>query len=249
LLKPDYAGDKKMKFKQSIKRILHLGLFKAYIQLHRLLHSLDVLPYSRRFGKERGTPVGRYYVEKFLRENADSISGCCLEFGEDRYKSYFPKITEHKIVDIIERPGVDYVCDIHEPKGMPINYFNAIICTQVFEHLAYPEKAAKSLYELMAPGGILLLTAPFIAPVHYVPTDYRRFTPECLEMIIGESGFIVETASFGGNSLVCTGSLLGMVQEDFTINELEKVDPVYPYNVLIRAKKPISNSSEPHLES
>ncbi len=230
-----------MKLKRILKETIGLILFKIYIQIHRFLHLIKVLPYSRTFGAERGSPVGRYYVEKFLRENADNIAGRCLEFGEDRYKSYFPKITHHEIMDVIERPGVKYICDIHEPKGMPVNYFNAIICTQVFEHLAYPEKAAKSLFDLMAPGGILLLTAPFINPVHYVPTDFRRFTPECLDMIIKEAGFDVEIASFGGNSLVGTGSLLGMVQEDFSKSELEIKDPVYPYNILIKAKKPNVN--------
>jgi SAM-dependent methyltransferase len=227
-----------LKLKQSLKEAARYSLFKLYVNLHRFLHSINVLPYSRNFGLERGSPVGRYYVEKFLRENALSIVGRCLEFGEDRYKSYFPKATEYEVTDVVERPGVKYVCDIHEPKGMPKDHFNAIICTQVFEHLAYPERAAKSLYELMAPGGILLLTAPFINPVHYVPTDFRRFTPECLEMIIKEAGFDVEIVSFGGNSLVGTGSLLGMVQEDFSVAELEKKDPVYPYNILIKARKP-----------
>jgi SAM-dependent methyltransferase len=227
-----------LKLRASVKRIIRYSLFKLYIQIHRFFHVIHVLPYSRNFGLERGSPVGRYYVEKFLRENADSISGRCLEFGDPRYKSYFPKAREYEITDVVKRPGVTYVCDIHDPVGMPKNHFNAVICTQVFEHLAYPEKAAKSLFELMAPGGVLLLTAPFINPVHYVPTDFRRFTPECLDMILREAGFHVEIVSFGGNSLVGTGSLLGMVQEDFSVAELEKKDPIYPYNVLVKARKP-----------
>lgn len=228
-----------MKLISRLKKIVKFGLFKLYVQIHRFFHKINVLPYSRNFGLERGSPVGRYYVEKFLRENAGSIAGRCLEFGEPRYKSYFPKATRYEITDVVPRPGVNYVCDIHEPRGMPKDHFDAIICTQVFEHLAYPEKAARSLYELMAPGGTLLLTAPFINPVHYVPTDFRRFTPECLDMIIRDAGFVVESVGYGGNSLVSTGSLMGMVQEDFTKAELEKKDPVYPYNILIRARKPI----------
>lgn len=227
-----------MKTTTNVKKKVKLGLFKLYVQIHRFFHAINVLPYSRNFGLERGSPVGRYYVEKFLRENAESIAGNCLEFGEPRYKSYFPKAAKYEITDVVSRPGVHYVCDIHEPQGMPKNYFNAVICTQVFEHVAYPEKAARSLFELMAPGGILLLTAPFINPVHYVPTDFRRFTPECLDMIIQDAGFVVEMVGFGGNSLVSTGSLLGMVQEDFSTAELEKKDPVYPYNILVRARKP-----------
>lgn len=227
-----------MKLRQHFKAIIRYALFRFYIQIHRFFHAIHVLPYSRNFGLERGSPVGRYYVEKFLRENADYIVGRCLEFGEPRYKPYFPKVREYEITDVVQRPGVKYVCDIHEPQGMPKNHFNAVICTQVFEHLAYPEKAAKSLFEIMAPGGVLLLTAPFINPVHYVPTDFRRFTPECLDMIIKDAGFNVEIVSFGGNSLVGTGSLLGMVQEDFSVAELEAKDPIYPYNILIRARKP-----------
>ena len=227
-----------MKTTASLKKKVKFGLFKLYIQIHRFFHAINVLPYSRNFGLERGSPIGRYYVESFLRENSGSIAGYCLEFGEPRYKSYFPRATKYEITDVVSRPGVHYVCDIHEPQGMPKNYFNAVICTQVFEHLAYPEKAARSLFDLMAPGGVLLLTAPFINPVHYVPTDFRRFTPECLEMIIQDAGFVVETVSYGGNSLVSTGSLLGMVQEDFSTAELEKKDPVYPYNILVRARKP-----------
>jgi len=227
-----------LKLRQHFKAIIRYALFRFYIQIHRFFHAIHVLPYSRNFGLERGSPVGRYYVEKFLRENADHIAGRCLEFGEPRYKPYFPKVREYEITDVVQRPGVKYVCDIHEPQGMPKNHFNAVICTQVFEHSAYPEKAAKSLFEIMAPGGVLLLTAPFINPVHYVPTDFRRFTPECLDMIIKDAGFNVEIVSFGGNSLVGTGSLLGMVQEDFSVAELEAKDPIYPYNILIRARKP-----------
>src|SRR5262249_24270557 len=124
------------------------------------------------------------------------------------------------------------------PLDMPLEHFDAVVCVQVFEHLVYPERAANSLFRIMSPGAVLLLTAPFINPVHYVPTDFRRFTPECLEMTLRDAGFVVELVDFGGNSLVGTGSLLGMVQEDFTTRELDAKDPVYPYNVLIRARKP-----------
>ena len=32
-------------------------------------------------------------------------------------------------------------------------------------------------------------------------------------------------------------TLLGMVQEDFTRAEMDRKDPVYPYNVLVRAHR------------
>jgi SAM-dependent methyltransferase len=222
-----------------IKRKIKSILFRHYIFHHKMLHGLGVLPFSRNFGRERGTPVGRYYVESFLRKNSQYVRGRCLEFGDSRYRKLFPKVQTYQVVDLLPHAGVDLVCDIHDISSMPSCVFDSIICTQVFEHLAYPEKAAQSLHDLLVPGGVVLLTAPFISPIHYVPTDFRRFTPACLKMILEDAGLVVDEIDYGGNSLVGTGSLLGMVQEDFSRKELEYKDPSYPYNILVMAHRPV----------
>jgi SAM-dependent methyltransferase len=227
-----------LRAKKIARKALRIAMFKPYILHHRFLHWLCILPFSRSFGWESGTPVGRYYVEQFLRRNSHLVQGRCLEFGSPRYKSFFPLAGAYEVVSISEAPGVDHVCDIHDIGSMPEGVFDSIICTQVFEHLAFPERAAASLLRLLKPGGVALVTAPFINPVHYEPTDYRRFTPDGLRLVLESAGLVVEEVDFGGNSLVGTGSLLGMVQEDFTLGELERKDPVYPYNVLIRARRP-----------
>jgi SAM-dependent methyltransferase len=222
----------------TIRQMSRKNLFRFYISIHRALHRVGVLPYSRNFGYERGMPVGRYYVERFLRENADLVCGRCLEFGEPNYRGLFPNAERYEVLSIIPGPKVDYLGDIHElGPDVPRGVFDAIICTQVFEHLSWPEKAAASIRELLRPGGLLLLTAPFINPVHYVPTDFRRFTPESLRLILEDAGLVVESVDFGGNSLVSTGSLLGMVVEDFSQAEVDLKDPVYPYNVVVRARR------------
>jgi len=228
---------KMTKLKNGLRKIL----FIAYKWLHRTLHNIGVLPISRNFGIGRGSPVGRYYVEHFLREQAGQVRGHCLEFGDARYASLFSGFDTYEVTDLEEGEDIDYPGDIHDPSTLPKEYFNTIICVQVFEHLKNPQRAAKILYQSMKRSGVLLLTAPFINPVHYVPTDFWRFTPEAITMILIDSGFEVEVIDFGGNSLVSTGSLLGMVQEDFTDAELQRKDPVYPYNILVRARKPHDN--------
>lgn len=212
-------------------------LFFLYIKFHRLLFRFGVLPYDRNFGWVRGSPVGRYYIERFLRENSDLVKGRCLEFGEDRYKSYFPRTEQYDIVSIKPAPKVTIVADIHDPDAIPEKTFDAIICTQVFEHLAYPDKASKVLFQILKPGGVLLLTVPFINNIHYEPSDFRRFTPDGIRLTLEDAGFKIEKLEYGGNSMVATGGLLGMVQEDFTREELEVKDPVYPYNILVVARR------------
>jgi len=46
-------------------------------------------PLSRAFGYDRGTPVGRYYIETFLAHRSSDIRGRVLEIGEDAYSRRF----------------------------------------------------------------------------------------------------------------------------------------------------------------
>lgn len=220
------------------KRIIKKILFFIYIRIHRLFFKLGVIPYDRNFGLSRGEPVGRYYIEEFLKENSQYITGRCLEFGDARYESFFPAVTKYDVVSIQPGPNVTFVCDIHKPDIIPPETYDSIICTQVFEHLAHPETAAKAMFKILRPGGALLLTAPFINIIHYVPTDFRRFTPDGLKLILEDAGFLIEKLDFGGNAMVATGALLGMVQGDFTDKELKLKDPIYPYNILVFARRP-----------
>lgn len=216
-----------------VKRLIVM----LYIYLYRYLNNNNVLPLSKKFGIERGTPIGRYYIDKFLKEHSSSIRGRCLEFGNPTYKSYFPNASKYEIISVREDPNVDIVADVHNSSSLPVEIYDSIICTQVFEHLSHPHIAAKSLYSMMKPGGVLLFTVPFINNIHYSPGDYYRFTPDACKQILEDAGFLIEVIDFGGNAMVSIGSLLGMVAEDFTEEELRMKDSVYPYNNLVKAVK------------
>ena len=41
------------------------------------------------FGFERGRPIDRYYIEKFLDQHADDVRGRVLEVQEDDYTTRF----------------------------------------------------------------------------------------------------------------------------------------------------------------
>ena len=42
-------------------------------------------PVSRAWGYDRGTPVDRYYIEKFLEQHSIDVQGCVLEIGDNFY--------------------------------------------------------------------------------------------------------------------------------------------------------------------
>ena len=62
-----------------------------------------------------------------------------------------------------------YNCDLHtDIEDIPFedNTWDAVICLEVLEHVDNPFKAISELYRVLKPGGMLLLTTPFLLGYH-----------------------------------------------------------------------------------
>ncbi|HTC59861.1 MAG TPA: glycosyltransferase [Solirubrobacteraceae bacterium] len=66
---------------------------------------------------------------------------------------------------------------------------DAIVCTQVLEHLPEPVDALTEFFRLLKPGGVLFLTAPLVWEEHEKPDDYFRYTRSGLAHILEKVGF------------------------------------------------------------
>jgi SAM-dependent methyltransferase len=218
------------------KKHIRALLQKLFVNVFRLLWSRRILPVSTDFGWSRGTPVGRFYVNDFVAEKAKGLSGIILEFGEPRYRHYFSNVEQYKVVDVVAGPHVDFVCDIHNVSSMPQAFFDVIVCTQVLEHVERPEDALRELRKLLKKDGRLICTVPFLAHIHYVPTDYYRFSIDAITSALSRAGFEVLDARNSGNALVTIGSLLGFSAQDFSSSEMAVVDNLYPFNILTFAR-------------
>lgn len=77
--------------------------------------------------------------------------------------------------------------------------FDAILCTEVLEHVPTPEAALREFARLLRPGGALILTAPFCSLTHYAPYHYATgFSRFYYEHHLPRHGFrIVEIAPNG----------------------------------------------------
>ena len=67
---------------------------------------------------------------------------------------------------------------------------NTILLTQVLEHLTDPGAAIREAYRVLADDGVLVITAPFLYPVHGAPDNYR-FTQYGLQTLVHSAGFDV----------------------------------------------------------
>ena len=80
-------------------------------------------------------------------------------------------------VDLEEGPGVDRVADLSGGTGgLPENHFALGICCSVLEHTPRPWVMAANITRLIAPGGMLYVSVPWVWSYHCYPDDYFRFS-------------------------------------------------------------------------
>lgn len=77
---------------------------------------------------------------------------------------------------------------------------DAIMCTEVFEHIPNAVAAIQEFSRLVKPGGYLLVTAPFTSLTHFAPyhfaTGFNRFF---YEKHLPENGFEIADLQMNGN--------------------------------------------------
>lgn len=96
---------------------------------------------------------------------------------------------------------IDYVCDV-AAIPVPENYFDAILCTEVLEHVPDPVKVIYEFARILKPEGKLILTAPLGSGIHQEPYHYYGgYTPFWFDKYLGEAGFGEITIEANGGSL------------------------------------------------
>ena len=202
-------------------------------------------PISRKFGVDRGLPVDRFYVERFLDAHAPEIRGQVLEIGEDVYTRRFggARVTGNDVLHVQEgNPIATIVGDLADAPHIPDERFDAIILTQTLHLIFDPPAAVRTLHRILKPGGTLLVTVPGLTPVAtktlWGPTWHYSFTENSIRRLLAAQ-FDPADCEFEthGNVLVAVAFLHGLATEDLREDELNVVDPDYPVILTAVARK------------
>jgi SAM-dependent methyltransferase len=69
--------------------------------------------------------------------------------------------------------------------------FDLVLCNQVLEHVFNPKTFLNELNRVLALGGRIILTVPFVWDEHEQPNDFGRYTSFGLTHLMKENGFEV----------------------------------------------------------
>lgn len=119
--------------------------------------------------------------------------------------------------------GIDWWSSIHTPEfddtirwdlnaspwPLPDAAYDAILCTEVLEHVPDPPRLMAECARVCRPGGLMLLTSPMVWPEHEAPHDYQRFTRFGLRRLCERAGFRVERLEPRGGWNTAMAQLIG----------------------------------------
>jgi ubiquinone/menaquinone biosynthesis C-methylase UbiE len=94
---------------------------------------------------------------------------------------------------------IDLVSDITAIPA-PDASFDAILCSEVLEHVPEPTHALDEFKRLLKPGGVLIITAPFCSLVHMAPYHYcSGFSKYWYEHHLTLRGFEIKEITANGD--------------------------------------------------
>ena len=83
---------------------------------------------------------------------------------------------------------------------LPDHSIDAIMCTEVLEHIPDPLGVIKEFKRLVKPGGYLLITAPFASITHFAPYHFASGLSRFFyEKNLAENGFKITDLQLNGN--------------------------------------------------
>jgi SAM-dependent methyltransferase len=201
-------------------------------------------PLSRRWGRDRGRAIDRYYIENFLEAHRADIRGRVLEIGDNTYTLRFggDRVTTSDVLHVDEgHAGATIVADLTGAEHVAGDQFDCIVFTQTLQFIFDAPAALRTLHRILKPGGVLLCTVPGIT--HTGDRDWgdnwcwsftRRSMAQLLEREFEDGEVRIEAY---GNVLTASAFLYGLAEQELTRIELDHHDPAYEMVIAARAVK------------
>jgi SAM-dependent methyltransferase len=198
-------------------------------------------PLSDHWGAERGTPLDRVYIERFLAGHAADIRGTVMEVRDRRYTSRFGTGVRRADVLDIDQANTEATvfADIADLAAVPSGTYDCFIITQTLQYVARLQAAIAEVHRVLRPGGVVLCSVPSIIRVDpHAEVDLWRFTLASCRLLFEPafgSGQVEVVAH--GNLVVASAFLAGAAAEDLSAGQRAPNDPRFPIVITVRAVK------------
>ena len=194
----------------------------------------------------RGTSIDAYYMDRFLQANKSHIRGDVLEnsAAANTWKYGGDQVSNSEVIERVPgNPAATIVGDLSSPDLIQANLFDCVILDPTWMADVDPQGAAKSIHQLLKPGGTALLSFRGISPNHSggdrTGTLSNPYTADaCVEHFEKQFANADVSVQRFGNVLTASSLLHGISAEELKTEELDHHDSQFPVLVALTATKP-----------
>lgn len=143
---------------------------------------------------------GQYKITLPLIQETANGRFIDLGCGDMPYREFVEgQVERYDTFDVEERTaGVTYIGDIQDMSEVPSNLYDSAACLEVLEHVPDPFRAAREIFRVLKPGGIVVISVPHLSRLHEIPWDFFRYTRYGVTAVLEQSGLEVLSVSRRG---------------------------------------------------
>lgn len=142
-----------------------------------------------------GYSIRRYFVDEFYFRHVPALppNSHVLDLGGNKVRKRGQFDIEEYNLNVIyanlftgKQPDVQA-----DAAHLPFNdnQFDAVICAELLEHIFSPQTVLHEVYRVLNIQGVLLISVPFLYPIHGDPDDFGRYTDHYWHSTLEEVGF------------------------------------------------------------
>ena len=194
----------------------------------------------------------RYYLDQALEENKQVFKGKVLDVGgkkDNRRGAFVPpyeQVDEWLFLNNDKQSNPDILTDLPD---IPLedNSVDVVLCTEVIEYIYDYKKLLSEMSRVLKQDGILLLSFPFIYPLHADDKhDYYRLTEPLIRKELSENFTIEKFNRMGGISAVIFDLIRGyfsyQTKRTFLVKALHRLLMMTSGVVRVLDKKAFKNN-------
>jgi SAM-dependent methyltransferase len=167
----------------------------------------------------RSTPLHPQWLmgRRCVPDGLSNLQGTILDIGAaDRWVAHYLPANTHYIALDYPSTGRDLYAarpDVFaDGARLPFadSCINHVICLEVLEHVRWPDQVLAEVARVLKPGGHLILSMPFLYPLHDAPHDYQRYTVHGLARSVSNAGLVLQTSHAQGNAIRTAGLMMSL---------------------------------------
>jgi len=137
--------------------------------------------------------------------------------GRDRglFQKPKDKVKKWIFADINDEYNPDIILDITNMEQIASNRIDVINAIELFEHVGDIKKGLSECYRVLKKNGVLIISIPFLFPIHADPFDFQRWTDYKWRIELRECGFSIQNFIVMGRFYTSLAEMLIIKLKDY----------------------------------